>query len=135
MVLYTVLKIPYFPPRSSRTSATGGHLHRVLLELNVNLEAGEAGDLNSKHFSGEMPRDIIFGQKRTNSPLVQLRLEVKCVSLKVATYQHFKKIASIYSDDSLKCGLYMYRLTSFFQLTFIEAQQNAIFLNFMQQDL
>ena len=38
------------------------------------------------------PRAIIIGQKRTNSPPLQIRLEVKCVSLKEATHQLLRKL-------------------------------------------
>ena len=49
------------------------------------------------------PRDIIFGQDRTNSPPLQLRLEVKWVSLKVAAYmyQHSEKASFIYGNNNI----------------------------------
>ena len=107
-----------------------GIMHQTMLIWKGGGRA-KAVDLDSKHFfSGQMPypSDIIFGQKRTNSPSLQPRLEVKCVSLKVATYQHFEKTSS-----ALKCCLYIKKAHQFCQLTFIGVQQNAIFLNFMEQ--
>ena len=81
----------------------------------------KAVDLDSKHFfSGQMPypSDIIFGQKRTNSPSLQLRVEVKCVSLKVATYQHLEKTSS-----ALKCCLCINKLTSFVNWLLLECNR------------
>ena len=54
-------------------------------------EVGRPGIWSQSIFLGQMPcpSDIIFGQKRTNSQPLKLRVEVKCVLLKVETYQHF----------------------------------------------
>ena len=54
-------------------------------------EVGRPGIWTRSIFLGQMPcpSDIIFGQKRTNSEPLKLRVEVKCVLLKVETYQHF----------------------------------------------
>ena len=54
-------------------------------------EVGRPGIWTRSIFLGQMPcpSDIIFGQKRTNSQPLKLRVEVKCVLLKVETYQHF----------------------------------------------
>ena len=108
-------RLPYLQdasnlPSSNIPSIRWYNMHQTMLIWKGEGRA-KAVDLDSKHFfSGQMPypSDIIFGQKRTNSPSLQLRLEVKCVSLKVATYQHLEKTSS-----ALKCCLYINKLTSF----------------------
>ena len=47
------------------------------------------------------PRDIIFRQKGTNVPLLELRQEDKSVSLKEATGQHFENAAPVYFNSCL----------------------------------
>ena len=50
-------------------------------------------------FLGQFYPRAIIGQKTTNSSPLQLRLEVKCVSLKEATHQRFEKAASVYFNS------------------------------------
>lgn len=62
-------------------------------------------NLNSKLFFGggvnALPGDIIFRQKGTNFPLLELRQEDKSVSLKEATGQHFENAAPVYFNSCL----------------------------------
>ena len=74
--------------------------------INVNMEVWGGGRRRlgiwtRSNFLRQMPypRAIIIGQRRTNSPPLQLRLEVKCVSLKETTYQLFEKAASVYLNN------------------------------------
>ena len=109
---YLIWKMPAIYHRAI-SHRFDGIMHQTMLIWKGEGRA-KAIDLNSKHFfSGQMPYpwDIIFGQKRTNSPPLQVRLEVKCVSLKVATYHYFEKTSS-----ALKRCLYINRLTSFVNL-------------------
>ena len=70
-------------------------------------EASKAQEFELKAFflggGGSMPypRDIIFRQKGTNFPLLELRQEGNSVSLKEARGQHFENAAPVYFNSCL----------------------------------
>ena len=68
--------------------------------------ASKAQEFELKAFflgGGSMPypRDIIFRQKGTNVPLLEVRQEGKSVSLKETTGQHFENAAPVYFNSCL----------------------------------
>lgn len=88
----------------------------IYVPINVNLEGlvgwggggGEAGQRpgiwTRSKFLGQMrnPRAIITGQKRTNSQTLQLRLEVKSVSLKEKTLTFWESHIRFFQQFLLK---------------------------------
>lgn len=72
--------------------------------INVNLEGGEsqekAGDLNLKQIFGSvLPQGHYWSKDNKFPGPLQLRLAVKCVSLKEATHKLFEKTGSVYFNS------------------------------------
>ena len=103
-------RLPYLQDASPLPSSNIPSIRWYKAPNNVNLEGGRPG--KGRRFGLEA---FFF---RANALPLQLRLEVKCVSLKVATYQHLEKTSS-----ALKCCLYIKRLTSFVNLLLLECNR------------
>ena len=52
-------------------------------------------------------RHILWKENKFPTPPISVRLEVKYVSLKVATYQHFEKMLFVYFTNYLKNAVFI----------------------------